>query len=171
MRIAGVQMDFQLADVAGNLARMIAKVRQTRAAGADLAIFPECALTGYCFSSLDEARPYAESIPGPSVTRMASACAELGGHVVFGLLEVDGSRVFNAVALVGPSGLIGSYRKTHLPFLGVDMYTDYGDRPFAVHEVGGVRIGMTDGNIRSDATALSLVAFQRFLESGADGRE
>ena len=37
--------------------------------------------------------------------------------------------------------------------------------------IGGVRTGMTDGNIRLDATALSLVAFQRFLESGADGRE
>lgn len=37
--------------------------------------------------------------------------------------------------------------------------------------IGGVRTGTTDGNIRSDATALSLVAFQRFLESGADGRE
>lgn len=37
--------------------------------------------------------------------------------------------------------------------------------------IGGVRIGISDGNIRSDATALSLVAFQRFLESGADGRE
>ena len=111
MRIAGVQMDFQLADPAGNLDRMIAKLRETRRGGADLTIFPECALTGYCFDSIEEARPYAESIPGPSVQRMTEVCAEIGGHVVYGLLEADGSRVFNALALVGPQGLVGSYRK------------------------------------------------------------
>ena len=104
MRIAAVQMDVTLADIAGNLLRMITKTRETRAAGAELTIFPECALTGYCFDSIDEARPYAESIPGPSVDKMVALCAELGGFVVFGLLEKEGARVFNALALVGPQG-------------------------------------------------------------------
>ena len=160
MRIAGVQMDFQLADNAGNLERMIDKLRESRRAGAALTIFPECALSGYCFSSLDEARPHTESIPGPSVQRMTGVCAELGGHVVYGLLESDGVRVFNALALVGPRGLVASYRKTHLPFLGVDMFTDHGDRPFAVHEVDGVRVGMNicyDGGFPEPARCLTLL--------------
>ena len=63
MRIAGVQMDFQLADVECNLNRMIEKMRETRHGGATLTIFPECALTGYCFNSIEEARPYAQPIP------------------------------------------------------------------------------------------------------------
>ena len=160
MRIAGVQMDFQLADPVANLNRMIEKIRETRRGGADLTIFPECALTGYCFNSIDEARPYAEPIPGPSVQRMTEVCSELGGHLVYGLLEADGNRVFNAVALVGPNGLVGSYRKTHLPFLGVDMFTDYGDRPFAVHEIDGVRVGMCicyDGGFPEPARCLTLL--------------
>lgn len=33
--------------------------------------------------------------------------------------------------------------------------------------LGGVRAGIADGNIRADATALAVAAFQRFLESGA----
>lgn len=160
MRIAAVQMDVTLADVAGNLAKMISKVRETRSAGAELTVFPECALTGYCFANLDEARPYAESIPGPSVDAMITVCKELGGFVVFGMLEKDGSRIFNALALVGPSGLIGSYRKIHLPFLGVDMHTDFGDRPFAVHEINGVRLGMNicyDGGFPEPARCLTLM--------------
>jgi predicted amidohydrolase len=160
MRIAAVQMDVTLADIAGNLLRMITKTRETRAAGAELTIFPECALTGYCFDSIDEARPYAESIPGPSVDKMAALCAELGGFVVFGLLEKEGARVFNALALVGPQGLIGSYRKIHLPRLGVDMYTDFGDRPFAVHEINGLRIGMNicyDGGFPESGRCLALL--------------
>lgn len=160
MRIAAVQMDFTLADVPGNLSRMIAKVRETRLQGANLTIFPECALTGYCFETIDEARPYAESIPGPSVEKMVAACKELGGHVVFGMLERDGDRVFNALALVGPNGLVGSYRKIHLPYLGVDKYTDFGDRQFAVHEVDGVKIGMNicyDGGFPEPARCLTLL--------------
>ena len=160
MRIAAVQMDVTMADIAGNLLRMITKTRETRAAGAELTIFPECALTGYCFDSIDEARPYAESIPGPSVDKMVALCAELGGFVVFGLLEKEGARVFNALALVGPQGLIGSYRKIHLPRLGVDMYTDFGDRPFAVHEINGLRIGMNicyDGGFPESGRCLALL--------------
>jgi predicted amidohydrolase len=160
MRIAAVQMDVLLADVSGNLNRMIAKTRETRAAGADLTIFPECALTGYCFTNLDEARPYAESIPGPSVDKMISACAELGGHIIFGMLESDGERMFNALAFAGPNGLIASYRKIHLPFLGIDMYTDFGDRPFAVHEIDGVKVGMSicyDGGFPEPARCLALM--------------
>lgn len=34
--------------------------------------------------------------------------------------------------------------------------------------LGGVRTALTDGNIRCDATALTALAFQRFLESGAE---
>lgn len=160
MKIAGVQMDFQLRDVSGNLDRMIAKLREARAAGATLTVFPECATTGYCFTSIEEARPYAELISGAATQRMARACAELGGHVVFGLLEADGPRVFNALALVGPNGLVASYRKIHLPFLGVDMFTDFGDRPLAVHEVDGVKIGMNicyDGGFPETARCLALL--------------
>jgi predicted amidohydrolase len=46
---------------------------------------------------------------------------------VCGLLEVDGADLCNTAVLVGPDGLIGSYRKTHLPFLGVDRFTRAGD--------------------------------------------
>ncbi len=148
MKIAGVQLDIAIGQPGRNLDRMIEKLRETSAAGAKLTVFPECAVPGYCFGSLDEARQYAEPIAGPSTERMARACEELGGYCIFGMLEADGARVFNAAVLVGPDGLIGAYRKVHLPYLGVDMHTTPGDRPFAVQEAGGVRIGM---NICYDA--------------------
>jgi len=148
MKVAGVQMDISLCDVAGNLKRMQERLRETRAAGADLTVFPECAVTGYCFTSLDEARPFSQPIPGPATDSMSAACAELGGHAIFGMLEADGERIFNAAVLVGPEGVLGSYRKTHLPFLGVDMHATFGDRPLAVHSAGDLCVGM---NICYDA--------------------
>lgn len=148
MKIAGVQLDISIGQPVRNRARMIEKLRETAAAGAALTVFPECAVPGYCFGSLEEAREFAEPLPGPSTEAFTRACAELGVYCIFGLLEADGPRVFNAAALVGPQGLIGAYRKVHLPYLGVDMHTTPGDRPFAVHQAGGVRIGM---NICYDA--------------------
>ena len=74
------------------------------------------------FESAEEAMPYAEEIPGPSTEALADACRRLGVHVVCGLIERDGDRLHNAAVLIGPDGLIGTYRKTHLPFLGVDRF-------------------------------------------------
>jgi predicted amidohydrolase len=149
MKIAGVQMDVALMDVDRNLERMIAKLREATANGAKLTVFPECALSGYCYGSLAEARPYAQTIPGPATEKMRAACAELGAYAIFGMLEPDGPRMYNAAALVGPAGVIGSYRKVHLPYLGIDMFTSHGDRPFAVHDAGELRVGM---NICYDAS-------------------
>jgi predicted amidohydrolase len=178
MKIAGVQMDVGLKDVAGNLQRIVSSLRETASRGAKLTVFPECAVPGYCFDSLAEARPYAQTIPGPATEHVRAACAELGCYAIFGMLELEerpsspplgegrgegerktaggphrnplpegegkpGPRIFNAAALVGPAGLIGSYRKIHLPFLGVDMFTSYGGRPFAVHQAGDLKVGKT----------------------------
>jgi predicted amidohydrolase len=141
MKIAGVQMDVAFADVDRNLNQMIERLRETTAGGARLTVFPECVLCGYCFGSLDEARPFAQPVPGPATERLRTACAELGTYAVFGMLELDGTKIFNAAVLVGPAGVIGSYRKVHLPYLGIDMFTSYGDRPFAVHSAGELKVG------------------------------
>jgi predicted amidohydrolase len=142
MKIAGVQMDVSLGDIEANVQKMTAHLRESHRAGAQLTIFPECAATGYCFENLEEGRRYAQPVPGPVTEALAAACRERDLFSVVGMLEADGSRVFNAAVLIGPQGVIGSYRKVHLPYLGIDMYTTYGDRPFAVHEAGGVRVGM-----------------------------
>jgi 5-aminopentanamidase len=160
MKISGVQMDIRLGDVETNLRRMIDFHRKTRSEGAVLTVFPECALTGYCFESREEALPFAQTIPGPATEKFQAACRELGGAVVFGLLEKDGDRLFNALAFVSSDGVIGAYRKVHLPFLGIDMFTDYGDRPFAVQDFQGMRVGMNicyDGGFPESARCLTLL--------------
>lgn len=141
-RIAGVQMDVALADIEKNVSNMIAHLETTAAAGARLTIFPECALTGYCFRSREEALPSAETIPGPSCERIAEACQRLNVYAIFGMLETAGDQLYNAAVLVGPAGVVASYRKIHLPHLGVDRFVDPGDRPFDVAEIEGMRVGM-----------------------------
>jgi predicted amidohydrolase len=158
-RVAAVQMDVALGQVAANLAAMLAKLEEAATNGAKLVVFPECALTGYSFEGRDEAISHAEPIPGPSTRLFAGQCARLDVFAVFGLLERDGDRLFNACALVGPGGVVAAYRKVHLPFLGVDRFADHGDGPFAVHDAGGVKIGMHicyDGSFPETGRVLAL---------------
>jgi predicted amidohydrolase len=160
-KIAGVQLDCRLAEKGHNLEAVRAKLREAAGHGAKLVIFPECILTGYGFESKEEAWPHAEPIPGPSTEALAADCRALGVWAVVGTLErVEATRdLFNVALLLGPQGLRAVYRKIHLPFLGVDRFTTPGDRPFAVHDLGGLRVGMTicyDGSFPESARVLML---------------
>jgi predicted amidohydrolase len=159
-KIAGVQMDCRLGDKAHNLELVRRQLREAAGQGARLAVFPECSLTGYCFESKDEAWPHGEALPGPSSDALAAECRKLGIWTVVGLLERSGKNLFNACALLGPDGLAAVYRKIHVPCLGVDRFTTPGDLPFAVHDLGGLRVGMSicyDGSFPESARVLMLL--------------
>ena len=127
MRVAVAQIEPKIGEKERNLEACVARMEEAAAAGAQLLVLPECAIPGYMFGSVDEALPYAEEIPGPSTEALEEAAARLDLHVVCGLLERDGDRLRNAAVLVGPDGLVGTYRKTHLPFLGVDRFVVPGE--------------------------------------------
>jgi predicted amidohydrolase len=160
-KIAAVQMDVRLGNKSFNLEQIRVKLREAAEHGARLVVFPECALTGYCFDSKDEASPQAEPLPGPATETLTADCKQLGVWAVVGTLEAvpREGKLFNACALVGPGGLKATYRKIHLPFLGVDRFTTPGDRAFAVYDLGGLRLGMTicyDGSFPESARCLML---------------
>jgi predicted amidohydrolase len=141
MQVAVAQTQPRLGENERNLEVGIARLEEAVAAGAELLVLPECAIPGYMFDSLEEAMPFAEDIPGPTTEALEAACRRLGAHVVCGLLEREGDVLYNAAVLVGPDGLIGSYRKTHLPFLGVDRFTTPGDE-LSVFDTPLGRIGL-----------------------------
>src|SRR4051794_14180934 len=158
--VHGIQMEPKLGRLGENLERILEGLSRAAHAGAQLAVFPECALSGYGFSSKEEGLAHAVRIDGPEVAKVADLAARTGRGCVFGLLEKDGTKIFNACVLVGPGGILGTYRKVHLPFLGIDMFADPGDRPFAVHDLGGLRVGMHicyDGSFPETARVLTLL--------------
>jgi predicted amidohydrolase len=116
-------------DKPATLERMAGWIASAAAEGADLVVFPEGALTswtwcegchqagGPCAWHVDEV---AEPDDGPAVARVAELCAQHDLHVVFGFVErarTDADkppRLHNSAAVVGPDGLVGTYRKVHL---------------------------------------------------------
>lgn len=159
MRVAGVQMDIALGRPCRNLDRICERIREAADAGATLVVFPECAVSGYCFDNLEEAMPFAQAIPGPATTRASEMCAESNCYALFGMLEAGPGRLFNSAVLVGPRGVMATYRKVHLPLLGLDRYVSYGDRDFAVHAVDDLKLGINicyDANFPEASRCLAL---------------
>jgi predicted amidohydrolase len=112
-------------DKAATLEKILASVREAAAQGVDLLVFPEEALVGAeaCDACLAVNGPcdlhlsLAETVPGPASEAVARLAAEFDMYVVFGLAERDRDdprRIYNAAAVVGPDGVMGSYRKIHL---------------------------------------------------------
>jgi predicted amidohydrolase len=128
MLVGVAQIDPKLGELQANRERCVSLLEEAAGRGCELLVFPECASSGYMFESAEEAMPCAEAIPGgPFVGALEEACARLGVHAASGMLEREGDTLYNAAVLVGPDGLIGRYRKSHLPYLGVDRFVARGD--------------------------------------------
>ncbi len=141
MHIAGVQMDVKFADLPANLEAILEQMKATRSAGAELTVFPECALTGYCFEDREEALVSALEVSSAELAAIQKACRQLNLFTVVGFLEKDDGRLFNSVVCLGPSGQLGLYRKIHLPYIGADRFTSPGTK-LSVIELPRIKLGM-----------------------------
>lgn len=78
----------------------------------DLIMFPETYIMG--FPSPEVCRTLAEPLNGPLVKHLERKAREANTSIVVGLYEKEGENIYNTTVLVGPTGLLLSYRKTHL---------------------------------------------------------
>lgn len=141
-RVAACQIDPQLGEVDRNLERIERAVAEAAEAGAALAVLPEAAVTGYAFTSLDEALPVARRAGAVAADRLAALAAKHTMTVICGTLEAQGDEIFNAALLMTADGRRFTYRKMHLPFLGIDRFATPGPDAPSVVEVNGLRIGV-----------------------------
>jgi len=142
LRVAACQIDPQIGEVDRNLARIARAVDDAAAAGAVLAVLPEAAVTGYAFASLDEALTVARRAGAVAADAIAGLAESHRMTIICGTLEAQGDEVFNTALIATPDGRRYTYRKMHLPFLGVDRFATHGPEPPSVIEVGGLRIGV-----------------------------
>ena len=142
IRAAAVQMDPGFKKPQENLEKIEQMAEKAAAAGARLIIFPECVISGYCFDSAPEAEPYARSVPGEWTDVLSLLSRRLDVFLVVGMLESENRIIYNSAVLMGPDGILGTYRKTHLPYLGVDRFTRPGEGPIPVFVTPLGKIGL-----------------------------
>ena len=142
MKLAAVQMDVKILEKQHNLEKVLAQLEAAARLGAKLVVFPECALSGYCFESKTEAWAASETVPGPASEKLAEVAKRLDCTAVVGMLERAGDRIYNAAVVVSPQGVVGIYRKVHLPFVGIDRFDALGNTPFPVFDTPHARLGV-----------------------------
>jgi predicted amidohydrolase len=143
--------------------RLIHLLERAAKAGAELAVFPELALTTFFPRwALEDQREiealYEQRLPGPLTQPLYDAARRLEIGFALGFAEVADDqgrrRRFNSMELVGADGAaIGRYRKMHIPGsehaeAGVTThlerrYFEPGNLGFPVYHYRGVRIGLS----------------------------
>lgn len=139
MKAAFIQTSPVFGEVKANVDKAVSKIEKL---DASLIVLPELFSTGYQFRSKKELMELAEEVPaGYATSALIEAAAARGAYIVAGLAERAGKKAYNSAVLVGPRGLIGTYRKAHL-FWDEKKIFAKGDTPFKVYKAGGVRVGM-----------------------------
>lgn len=149
LRVSMVQMHVTN-DKSDNVDRAVEHVRTAATEGADLAVLPE----NFSFFGTDEELfDQAETLDGPTLTRLGDVAAELGVHVVAGTMKLrkEGQdKLVNASVHLTPDGEIENvYEKVHIfnAEVGGESYegdtVEVGGDDVVVTDIEGVSVGMT----------------------------
>jgi NAD+ synthase (glutamine-hydrolysing) len=141
LRIALSQMNAVVGDIPGNERRVLDDLRRARAAGAQLVLFPELAVTGYPPEDL-LLKEHFLADARDAVDRIAAEATGIVAVVGFPERALD---VYNAAAVLADGAVRATYRKVHLPNYGVfDEVRYFQSGPGgALIEVDGVTVGLT----------------------------
>ena len=111
LKVAAVQFR-SCRDLDKNVAGITSQIRRLAKEGVRVAVFPECALTGY-FEDVVKTTT-AEQL-ADAERRVANACREVGIYAVVGTPYRDGGKLYNSAAVIDPSGrVIERYHKIQL---------------------------------------------------------
>jgi predicted amidohydrolase len=141
-KVACIQMEPRIGEKAANVAAGLELIEQAAQRGAALVVLPELSSTGYCFASREEAFSLAEPVPdGPTCEAWAEAALRLDITLVAGIAERASDVLYNAAAIVGPAGHIGTFRKMHL-WNRENLFFEPGNLGFPVFTTPLGRIGV-----------------------------
>lgn len=141
VKIACIQMEPIVGEKERNVRLTLELVEKAALQGARLIVLPELCNSGYVFESREEAFALAEGIPhGPTCAAWMEIAHAHGLHLVAGIAERDGSVLYNAAVVIGPSGHVGTFRKVHL-WNEENLFFEPGNLGFPVFRTPLGRIG------------------------------
>jgi N-carbamoylputrescine amidase len=135
------------ADPSANLKKAVERVREAAAKGALVVCLPELFRTPYFCQKEDAALfDLAEPVPGPSTEALAAVAREAKVAVVVPVFERRAAGVYHnsAAILDADGGLLGLYRKMHIPddpLFYEKYYFTPGDVGFKAFDTRAGRIG------------------------------
>ena len=158
VRVAAAGVDTKPGRLEENLAKIEQASARAASEGAQLVLFPELSLSGFIPNhplgnhekwlreALAEARRCSIPIDGLSIKTLTEFAAQHKLLISVGMLEDAGNMLFNAQILVGPEGIVGHWRKLHIPMFEMPFYNG-GDSV----AVASTQLGRIGANICFDA--------------------
>ncbi len=162
IKIALAQLNFAVANIHANTAKIVAAAEQAKRQGADAIVFPELCITAY---------PPEDLLLREDFLRQAQdAVDEISSRVqgitlVVGYPQTHGQRRYNAAVALRDGEIIAEYHKQALPNYGVfdeHRYFNVGHQT-SLFEIKGYRLALT---ICEDIWISGIIAKNR--EAGAD---
>ena len=118
LSLALAQINTHLGDVAANLDKHMAFVRQAQAEGADLLVFPELSLTGYALQDLVAKVAHRPMADDPVFRPLLEASQSI--DLVVGFVDEDQRhRFFIAAAYLSRGQVVHVHHKVYLPTYGL----------------------------------------------------
>ncbi len=133
---------------AENLDRTLAAIEEAASRGGQIVCLQELFRSRYPCQKEDPGRfALGEPVPGPTTERLGKLAAARGIVIVASLFERRGPGVYHNTAVVidADGGLVGSYRKMHIPddpLYHEKFYFTPGDLGFLSHDTRHGRIGV-----------------------------
>ena len=141
IRLGLCQLNMVVGDLDGNVERILTAYDDAEAAGCDLAVFPELAITGYPPEDL-LLKPGFITANRDALDKVAARTGRCAAVVGF----VDADRdLYNAAAVCAGGSVVGTYRKRLLPNYAVfdeQRYFAPGSEPLSIYDIAGVRVGI-----------------------------
>jgi predicted amidohydrolase len=137
-KAAAIQMDCVPYDVEKNLLSAERLLQQAADKGVVFAVVPELFDTGYRVE--DQDTQLANPIPGPVTDRLSVLCQKNRMYIAGAHIERSGEHLYDTAFLLGPDGLIGTYRKTNL--WGGEVHRFKKGDEYKVFDIGYCKVGL-----------------------------
>jgi NAD+ synthase (glutamine-hydrolysing) len=141
IRLGLAQLNTVVGDLDGNVERILTAYDEAEAAGCDLVVLPELAITGYPPEDL-LLKPGFVAANRAALDKVAARTGRCAAVVGF----VDADRdLYNAAAICAGGEVLGTYRKRLLPNYAVfdeQRYFAPGTEPLSIYDVAGVKVGI-----------------------------
>ncbi|CAG1066706.1 beta-ureidopropionase [uncultured bacterium] len=145
IKTAGVQLA-PGPDRERNLAKAAMLVEVAANEGARIIALPQLFSLPWFPASIDRKNmAFAEEMDGPTVCFLLETAKRLEIVLIGSFFEVEGGRYFNTAIVAGPEGLIGKYRKVHVPQIPLweeRAYFSPGDLGFPVFDTPFGKLGV-----------------------------
>jgi len=154
LRVAAVQAPEFRDDMEAALAYVAESVNLARLREVELLCFPEAFLQGY-LTDFESAQRVALELDSPRFQSLLSHIPSEGPDIVLGLIEREGTSIFNSAVIIRGRRVSGHYRKQHL--LAAEAAFDAG-KGMGVFSLGRARFGVNicyDTNFPSTARCVA----------------